>query len=466
MKVVDWLRRPRARLYGDARWANGAEVRDLLNGRHRGLVLEPGKRLSQQDSFMHLLLVAPTRMGKSTTFCIPNLLEVEGSCIVTDPSGELFGSTSGHLAERGFDVRVLAPADPDHSLCFNPLAYWTTPQELRELATILGMSGSTGRSDPFWTTSAVSLISVLLMAVSRLEERYRHLATVRWLLNHMADRKVMDPFMAEHLAPSDPRVFAEYRAFVAQEPKVSASVMSTARSFLDLWSDETICQLTARDTIDIGTLRRQRTAVFLIVPEHQVRYFSIVLNLFYSACFKECLGMPASEDEPVFFFLDEFGNMGRINNFPSVITTLGKRRCSISLLLQDLAQLSSVYGSDEARTILGGGCGNKLFFPGLDLETTRYVEGLLGTNTLFSTPDGSFSDRAYPVKAPVMQADQIRRMERREAVLISGRHRPVRLRNVTPYFQDGRWRRMADKPVTSVGSGGCGGFELYPLSAK
>lgn len=463
VQIIGWFRSPQAKLYGDARWANASEARELLKSRNKGLLLAPGKRLSQQDSFMHLLLVAPTRMGKSSTFCIPNLLEAEGSCITTDPSGELYRTTAGHLAERGFDIRVLAPADPNRSLSFNPLAYWQTPQELRELATILGTNRGAG--DPFWTTSGINLLSVLLSATVNLDTVYQNLANVRWLLNHMADSEVMHPFMAEHLAPHDPRVFAEYKAFVAQDPKVSASVISTARSFLDLWSDEEICRLTAQDSIDIRTLRRQRTAVYLIVPEHQVRYFGVLMNLFYSACLKECLSIPTAADEPVYFLLDEFGNMGRINNFASTITTLGKRRCSVSLLLQDLAQLTTVYGASEARTIIGGGCGNKLFYPGLDLETSRYVEGLLGTNTMFSTPDGSFSDYANPVRTSLMQADQVRRMERNQAIFISGRSRPVLLSSVRPYFGHGRWREMV-KPRFSFPKSTVEPVGLYALHKR
>ena len=425
----------------DSRWALASEIREVLGRRNSGLVLAPGMRLSARDSFAHLLLVAPTRMGKSTSFCIPNLLMAEGSCVATDPSGELFEATAGCLRARGFDVRVLAPADESRSLRFNPLSYWKTPGELRELATIL--SGGADPKAGFWNISAVNLLSVVLRAVIELENRYRHPGNVRWLLNHMADRNVMDPFMAEYLSPADRRLFAEYRAFVAQDPKVSASVISTARSFLDLWSDEGVCRVTAQDSLDLGSLRRQRTAIFVIVPEHQVQYFGVLLNLFYSACFRICLKTPTPTDEPVYFLLDEFGNMGRINNFAGIITTVGKRRCSMSLLVQDLSQLGSVYGDRDAQAIIGGGCGSKLFYPGLDLETTRYVEGLLGSATFHAAGPGRFA--GLQGTSPLMHAEQIRRMERSEAIFVSGRRRPIRLRSITPFFEHRAWSRMVKK---------------------
>ena len=88
------------------------ERRRFLSRHHRGLVLGPGQRLSQRESFNNLVLVAPTGSGKTTRYVIPNVLLAQGSVVVTDPSGEIFAQTAGHLAERGYRVELLQPARP------------------------------------------------------------------------------------------------------------------------------------------------------------------------------------------------------------------------------------------------------------------------------------------------------------------------------------------------------------------
>lgn len=76
------------------------ERRRILSPGHGWLVLGRRQRLSLKDPFTNLELVAPTGSGKTTRYVIPNLLLAEESVVVTDPSGEIFRATAGHLTER------------------------------------------------------------------------------------------------------------------------------------------------------------------------------------------------------------------------------------------------------------------------------------------------------------------------------------------------------------------------------
>ncbi len=432
---------------------SGRERARFLAPENKGLILSPRHRLRRQDSFTNLVLVAPTGSGKTTRYVIPNVLHVQGSVVVTDPSGEIYQRTSGHLQSRGFGIQVLAPGEVAKSERFNPLSFWSKPQELRQLATILGMSVQGRSADPFWSTSAINLLWLGLAALVNVEaEQFINLGNLRWLLNHLGgDRGALDAFMVRHLGEQE-AVLAEYRAFCAQDPKVLASILSSARAALEMWADEDICRLTARNTIDIAALRQKPTAIYIVVPEHQIQYFGQLVNLFYSACFAHCLtsggdqgSSSSSRDLPVYFFLDEFGNLGYIHDIASVITTLRKRRCSVSLILQELSQLRAVYGPDAARTIFSGGCANKLFFAGLDLETALYVEQALGQNTEYDTTFGGIDDRARTLAVPLLRSDEMRRLPAEDAVLISGRQRPARI-ELPPYFLVPSLQRLAKIP--------------------
>ena len=58
---------------------------------------------------------------------------------------------------------------------------------------------------------------------------------------------------------------------------------------LELWSDPSIIDFTNKNTINIEALRKEKTIIYLIFPEHLVKYFSIIINLFYSTCFEYCI---------------------------------------------------------------------------------------------------------------------------------------------------------------------------------
>ena len=83
---------------------------------------------------------------------------------------------------------------------------------------------------------------------------------------------------------------------------------------------------------------------------------------------------------PLHCFLDEFANVGRIPNFDKLIATIRSRKVSVSIILQTIAQLKTMY-KDSWETIVGN-CDSVLFLGGNEQSTTEWLSKLLGKETI------------------------------------------------------------------------------------
>lgn len=168
------------------------ETDKLFSSKNKGLLIDGHNfRLTLKDSFNHFALVSRTGGGKTTSFVIPNILELakeQCSLVITDISGELYTQTSGYLKSKGYDIKVLNPEDLSESIAYNPLHYATDSTKIDELVNILIKSSKENKksdNSEFWDNGAKSLISILIkVLIATKEHRYINLANVRHLINN------------------------------------------------------------------------------------------------------------------------------------------------------------------------------------------------------------------------------------------------------------------------------------------
>ncbi|KXS23693.1 MAG: conjugal transfer protein TraG [Bifidobacterium dentium] len=127
-----------------------------------------------------------------------------------------------------------------------------------------------------------------------------------------------------------------------------------------------------------------RIAIFLALPDEDPT-FNFLAAIFYQCLFdsiiRRCRTYPGEcLSIPLHCFLDEFANVGRIPNFDRLIATIRSRRVSVSVILQTIAQLKTMY-RDSWETIVGN-CDSVLFLGGNEQSTTEWLSKLLGKETI------------------------------------------------------------------------------------
>ena len=443
----------RRRIHGNAKFMGNFLRKSLLNKRNNGLVIDGIHRLSLERSFSHLAIIAPTGAGKTTRFIQPNVLNMkDASFVVTDPSGEILQKSERYLIKQGYTVVTLNFADIPNSARYNPLSRCETYTDTRKMAEMLidaAYQNSHG-NDLFWNDSSKSILNLLIRAVKRLPAHQQNLGELYRLLNQFGHgQQVINRIMAENLDQSS---FDEFKAFLSQDDKVMNSILSTAKTALASFSDPELSLLTRKDTVAFERLRTEKTALFVIVPEHEVRYYNFMLTVLYTQIFNFCMQLPVNgmPYRPIFFFLDEFGNAGKLPNVSTMLTTLRKRKVSVSIVLQDVEQLVNVYGQADASVILNGGCASRIFYPGLSYKTCDELSRMLGTQTVkysesgFSRTDDFLPDRDRELGIPLMRPEEIMTMRHDRAIFTHANLRPVLLKT-RPWFRIRTLKRRANQ---------------------
>lgn len=160
-----------------------------------------------------------------------------------------------------------------------------------------------------------------------------------------------------------------------------ASYMSIAFDKLSMFNDEGLCALTSATDIEPMSIATKPVALFLKIPDEKdtrhalaaVFILSIYKALIKFASSREDLSLPRN----VYFLLDEFGNMPKIDKFDKMITVGRSRKIWFNMVVQSFAQLNNVYGNTVA-DIIKSNCGLKMFIGSNDIETCEEFSKLCG----------------------------------------------------------------------------------------
>lgn len=435
-----------------SRFMNESEQLKLFSARNSGLLLDGcQKRMSLEESFKHLLLVAPTGGGKTTKFIIPNifsLAESNNSIVVTDPSGEIFAQTSGYMQSKGYEVLKFDPTDPDHSIFFNPLrfviSYSSGEAEIDQvraslLASTLVASTLTGKDDAFWKASAESLIEFAISCLKDTPRNCHNLYNIFKILEAITpDGRMFEKFFQAYVHDID--LNRKWTSIVSSPSKTFDNQLATARTALKYLENKHIAKMLSKNSIDFKALRRNKTILYLTFPVNESRFYNFILNIFYTQLFYELMAeIPSKKDLPVFILYDEFGH-SKIPDFDIVITNIRKYKVSLSLVLQSISQLESQYGKDRAKTIFEGGVSTKLFYAGASLETAKDIERMMGLVIRDSYSTARDSDKGHRQEFNLLNADEIRTLDENKAILITGNKKPALL-NIKPFYLNGRYKK-------------------------
>lgn len=343
------------KLHGSARWATGDDIQEagLLGGSDAidhpsslllGAVTNAGGsglagHLSW-DGEGHLLAVAPTRSGKSTTLIVPNLLRYRGSCIVLDPKGELYRDTACWRAANVGPVYRIAPFSGTTD-SFNPLDSVRSLSDARALADLMLPEGS--KEHDFFRKEAVAFLSALILFVKeKAPAGRRDLAEVRLMTAAPIDM-FLDILKGMATCGIAPVQNAASVVLSKSRDRGLPNLRDTLNADLAIWDDPGVSAATSEGTVDFHALKDRPATVYITVPFDKTAAFAPFLKVLLTASLEAMVQNDRIPDIPVLFVLDEFLSLGPFSRFRDAIRTHAGAGVRLWFFLQNLSMLEEHY---------------------------------------------------------------------------------------------------------------------------
>lgn len=438
--------------HGSARWGNAKE----LNRRYRdtqgpNLLMTRNIRIGV-DGYKHkhntnVLVVGGSGAGKTRTYAVPNVLEAGCSMVITDPKGEILRKTGGFLKRAGYEVRVFDLLNPDASFCYNPFRYVRDDKEVLQLITNLIQNTTPPHaqsSDPFWEKSETALLQALMLyLLHEAPPEEQNFGMVMELLGSAQVKEEDENFespldiLFERLAMRDPESIAvkQYGIYKQAAGKTAKSILVSVGVWLAAFNLPQIARLTMTDELHLDDLGERRVALFCCIPDSDkslnylvgMVYTQLIQTLFYQADRVHRGRLPV----PVHCLMDEFPNISLPkDSFQSALATMRSRGIFCSIIVQNIAQLKSMY-KDSWESLVGL-CDEFLYLGGNEQGTHKYVSELIGKETVETTSrslsrgrSGSSSTSHQQTARDLMTPDEVRLLSNDKALLFVRGERPV-----------------------------------------
>ena len=358
---------------------------------------------------MHALIVGTTGTGK-TTGCVDQNIELlsmtktKPSMIITDPKGELTENHMKQLVERGYKVSVLNFRRPYSSQRWNPMQvlirrirqvrelqndmkekdgkYYacgevfishvdarTRVQELKDeifenaMDLVYTLCPVQNKDQPTWEEGARNLIFGLVLAfcedciAGKMDEKQLQLFNVYHNITKYCSE---DTTALKKYLLGGREEFSKVRGLVntvlITSDKTLTSYLSEVNSYMQQLADDGILSMTSENDIDIANMDESPNALFVIVPDERFTRHRFV-TLFLTQTYKELVekantNLRKKETDTailkrrVYFILDEFGNLPKMENIEGMVTVGRSRGIRYLFVLQSFSQLNAKYGKD------------------------------------------------------------------------------------------------------------------------
>lgn len=394
---------------------------------------------------LNILVIGGSGAGKTLFMVKPNLMQLTGSFITTDPKGEIARCCAGFLIRHGYRVRILNLVEMERSNGYNPFRYIRSETDIVKLVTNLIANTTPKNSssnDPFWEKAESLLLQAIFLYVwMECGPEERNFRMVLKLLNEAEvhadgspstlDRRFRK--LEREKGGSHPAV-VQYNKVVRGAGDTVRSIIISAHARLGVLENPQILRILDKDEINIPEIgvgvdgdKTKKTALFCVIPDSDKSY-NFLVGMLYSQIFQELYYQADFHFNGhlpihVTFLMDEFANTALPDDFCSLLSTMRSREISCIIIIQNLAQIKALF-KDTWETIPGNS-DTLVYLGGNESTTHKYISESLGKGTIDKKSSGETkgrngsSSRNYDVLGrELLTSDEVRKLPNDQCIIL------------------------------------------------
>lgn len=400
-----------------------ARHRDLRKSRSEPRGFSLGRldgRPIHADEEAHVVVIAPTRAGKTTRCVIPWLLEHDGPAIVTSTNRDVIDAARA-TRERNGNTYIYDPFGAE-SMAWSPLAGCETWSGALRQAQWLADASSDGDAEiaRYWRGEAAKLLAPLLHAAACAQ---RDMSAVLAWVDAQETRAVTTILNAGDAVAAREQL----RAITELDPRNRGTTYMSAGSVLAAYRYPEVQRTDGFDFAPSQFLASASDTLFLVAEDRHQQLVAPLLVALLAALIHEAIetGTFRSGERRLRLLLDEAANVAPLANLPRTMSQVAGHGIRVATVWQSLAQMQERYGRG-AETILANSTAKLYLGPITDGATRDHVAGAI-------------TERAAPKDDRIATARALQQLVGDRALLISGA-RPPAVTTLRPYWRSNAGR--------------------------
>lgn len=415
---------------------------------------------------LNVMVVGGSGSGKTRFYAKPNVMQSNTSFVVLDPKGEILRDTGHLLKKQGYELRILDLIHTERSHGYNPFTYLRDDKDVLKLVNnIVRNTTPKGAqsNDPFWERAETALMEALILyLVHEAPPHEQNFPTVMEMIGAADVREEDEEYASvldelfERLEMRDPEHLAvkQYHIFKLAAGKTAKSILISLGVRLEKFNLPQIASVVSHDELDFPTLGEEKVALFALIPDNDSS-LNFIIGMLYTQLFQELYYLAdhvygGRLPVHVHCVMDEFANVALPDEFDKILSTMRSREISVSIILQNLAQLKALFEKQWESIV--GNCDEFVYLGGNEQSTHEYISKLLGkatidTNTYGQSKgrSGSYSTNWQITGRELYMPDEVRMLDNRYVLLFIRGERAV---------QDGKYDILRHPNIKLTADGG------------